>query len=197
MAYFTLKVKKKIGAGKLKVYAQSGNENASSEIKIEIRNPNPALIVEQDSLIKGNSSVNLSLTAPGMQGTNEAWVELSSMPSLNLSRHLPYLIRYPHGCIEQTTSSVFPQLYLSNLVDVSENQKRWIEDNIRLALQKYVSFQRPDGGFSYWPGYGETSDWGTTYAGHFMILAEKEGYTLPPDMKKTLVKLPKRQSPKF
>ena len=32
---------------------------------------------------------------------------------------------------------------------------------------------------SYWPGYGNADDWGTSYAGHFMLEAKQQGYQLP------------------
>ena len=32
---------------------------------------------------------------------------------------------------------------------------------------------------SYWAGQYDSDDWGTSYAGHFMIEAEMKGYTLP------------------
>ena len=43
---------------------------------------------------------------------NTVTLEVSALPPINLERRLEYLIQYPHGCLEQTTSGVFPQLYL-------------------------------------------------------------------------------------
>ncbi|MBN1819855.1 MAG: hypothetical protein JW833_04030, partial [Prolixibacteraceae bacterium] len=90
---------------------------------------------------------------------------------------------YPHGCIEQTTSAVFPQLFLDKLNDMDAAQKQDVQDNIKYALQRLMAFQLNDGGFSYWPGGNYANDWGTSYAGHFMILAEQNGYSLPVGMK--------------
>ena len=65
-----------------------------------------------------------------------------------------------------------------------------MENNIRAGLARLRSLQHPSGGFAYWPGVWNTdpaldwrNDWGTTYAGHFLLEAEKAGYTLPGDMK--------------
>ena len=57
----------------------------------------------------------------GMNGTNEGVLEISNIPPINLGERLQYLLRYPHGCIEQTTSSGFPQLYVSKLLELDEN----------------------------------------------------------------------------
>ena len=35
------------------------------------------------------------------------------------------------------------------------------------------------GGLSYWPGIGDADEWGTNYAGHFMLAAQDKGYSLP------------------
>jgi uncharacterized protein YfaS (alpha-2-macroglobulin family) len=48
-----------------------------------------------------------------------------------------------------------------------------------VAIERLTSFQLANGGFSYWPGSPEADDWGTSYAGHFLIEAEKKGYALP------------------
>ncbi|MCK7537076.1 MAG: hypothetical protein MZV63_42010 [Marinilabiliales bacterium] len=90
------------------------------------------------------------------------------------------MIQYPHGCIEQTTSAVFPQLYLDSFIELTAEQKIEIQKNVRAGINKLRTFQQPDGGMSYWPGYyDESSEWGTNYAGHFMLEAKAKGYDLP------------------
>jgi uncharacterized protein YfaS (alpha-2-macroglobulin family) len=121
----------------------------------------------------------------GLSGTNTAILEVSNMPPINLGSRLRYLIQYPHGCIEQTTSSVFPQLFLDNVKTLSENEKITIQRNVTVGINRLKSFTQPDGGFGYWPGSAENSDpWGTTYAGHFLIEAEAKGYFVSADMMK-------------
>jgi hypothetical protein len=48
--------------------------------------------------------------------------------------------------------------------------------------------QQPNGGFSYWSGLNHADDWGTTYAGHFLLEAEKKGYVMPIGFKSNWVK---------
>ena len=97
---------------------------------------------------------------------------------MNLQKRLSYLIEYPHGCIEQTTSAAFPQLVLNQLTDLSEFQKASVDRNVKMAVAKIQNFQRPDGGFAYWQGANESDDWGTTYAGHFLIEAQNNGFVV-------------------
>jgi uncharacterized protein YfaS (alpha-2-macroglobulin family) len=94
------------------------------------------------------------------------------------------LLGYPHGCIEQVTSKAFPQLYLKDFASLSERQEREIETAVKSVINRYRSYMHY-GGFSYWPGETTTSYWGTVYATHFMVEAEKKGYVVPASLKKT------------
>ncbi len=129
---------------------------------------------------------NASVVPIGLAGTNSASLEVSSLPPINLGQRLKYLIQYPYGCIEQTTSSVFPQLYLSNIKMLTDGEKSAIQKNIGAAIQRLKSFINRDGGFSYWPGGEDSDSWGTTYAGHFLNEAEAKGYFVPNDVGKNI-----------
>ena len=138
------------------------------------------------------------LAAFGLPGTQVANLEVSALPPVNLDGRLEYLIHYPYGCLEQTTSSVFPQLYLPALIKLDQNRRLEVENNIRAGLARLRSLQHPNGGFAYWPGLWNTdgnsdwrNNWGTTYAGHFFLEAEKSGYSLPGDMKSSWLRYQK------
>jgi len=62
---------------------------------------------------------------------------------------------------------------------LDEETRRRTERNIKRGIQRLSQFQLSDGGFAYWPGSYNASDWGTTYAGHFLILAREKGYNVP------------------
>ena len=102
-----------------------------------------------------------------------------SIPALDLEKRLNYLIEYPHGCIEQTTSAVFAQLYLPKLTELNSSQQNRIATNVKAAINKIKSFQVSNGGLSYWPGLNAADDWGTNYAGHFLLEAQKASYVVP------------------
>ena len=118
----------------------------------------------------------------GILGENSGSIEISSLPPLNIESRLGYLIRYPHGCIEQTTSSVFAQLFIENLVSLSAERKSKIQRNIDAAIKRLKSFQLGSGGFAYWPGNSYPNNWGSNYAGHFLLEAKKAGYAVPEGM---------------
>ncbi|MCX6278710.1 MAG: MG2 domain-containing protein [Bacteroidetes bacterium] len=179
MAVFDMKVAEKTGIARIKIVATSGNERAENTIEIGVRNPNLPVTNVQEKAIQPGGSWNAIIQAPGIAGTNRGTIELSSIPAMNLDQRLYELIRYPYGCIEQTVSAVFPQLYLSTVVALSDNEKRETERNISAAIGRLRSFQLSNGGFGYWQGASYADDWGTCYAGHFLLEAEKKGFTLP------------------
>jgi len=179
MAYFELDVSKAKGINTIEVIAKGHGETSSYKVEIDVENPNPYTSKSIDKTLQANSIQNISFNTFGEVGTNSAVVEFSTLPPMDFNKRLAYLIRYPHGCVEQTTSSVFPQLFLADIFDLTFDKKKNIENNIKSAINRLSNFQQTDGGLSYWIGENTANDWGTSYAGHFMIEAEKKGYVLP------------------
>jgi len=192
--YFDLEVEKMVGIGKVTITATSGSETATHEVTLESRAPNaPQTQVKLFTLEKGQR-FDEELNLFGMQGTNTAMLEIATVPSMNLERRMQYLIRYPHGCIEQTVSSVFPQLYLGDITELSTSQRVKIEENVKAGIERLKKFQTASGGLSYWPGRSDASSWGTNYGYHFLIEAEKKGYFVPKEMMKKIQKAQEQQA---
>ncbi|QLG45526.1 alpha-2-macroglobulin family protein [Costertonia aggregata] len=179
MAYFQLNVADFKGIGKVTVEASGNGEKASFEIPIDVVNPNPMTSEVTEIVLEGNASETLNFETFGVAGSNTAQIEFSTLPPMNFNGRMQYLIRYPHGCVEQTTSGAFPQLYLSDIFDMGGNRKKQVQQNIDRAIKRLGGMQNANGGFSYWPGQNYANDWGTTFAGHFLLEAEKKGYVLP------------------
>ncbi len=188
MAYFELEVADFKGIGKVVVEAVGNGETASFEIPIDVVNPNPMTSEMQEVVLEPNSIQTINLKTFGITGSNSAQIEFSTLPPMNFNGRMQYLIRYPHGCVEQTTSAAFPQLYLSDIFDLDGNKKKSTQQNLDRAIKILGSYQNATGGFSYWPGQNYSNDWGTTYAGHFLLEAEKKGYVLPIGFKSSWLK---------
>ena len=191
---FTVKSKDKIGIARVFIEATSGKNTSKYEVELDIRVPNPEYTRVYDTLIDVGQSWTGEFETFGIEGTNSAVIELSVIPPLNLEKRLNYLIRYPHGCIEQITSAGFPQLFLGDLMDVDVDKKVKIREHVEHVLRKYRSYQLSSGGFSYWPGSSSESEWGSSYAGHFMLLAEKNGYPVDPGIKSAWIRFQENQA---
>lgn len=176
---FNLQVGEEEGAARVEVIARSGSETARYVVDLEIRNPNPPVTVRYTSTLEAGDSWSQAFDLPGTKGSNTLTIEVSSFKRLNLGDRLNYLIGYPHGCLEQTTSRAFPQLYLEDAVEMTEEQKTRTRQHISAAVQRLQSFQLANGGFSYWQGQSNYNDWSSSYAGHFLVEAKQKGYAIP------------------
>ena len=171
---FRLKAGKQTGIGKVRVTASSSGDNSASEIEIDVREPNPYVTTSEDRVLKPGETASVK----PLKATGTARLELSSIPPIDLSRRLEYLVRYPHGCIEQITSGAFPQLYLPSIVECDKQMLQDIDRNIKSVLPRLGSYQLSNGAFAYWSGGTSPSEWGTAYAVHFMTEAAKYGYAV-------------------
>ncbi|MFD0794179.1 alpha-2-macroglobulin [Mucilaginibacter litoreus] len=176
---FDLDVKDFVGVGKVHIVAKAGTETAAYDVELNVRNPNPPVTRILEKELSPGERYNVAYNAIGINGTNKATLEVASIPPLNLGKRLDYLITYPHGCVEQTTSSGFPQLYLNQLLDLTPRQKAETDRNIKLTINRLNGFRVAGGGLSYWPDGGQADEWGTNYAGHFLIAAQAKGYSPP------------------
>jgi hypothetical protein len=165
--------------GKLRFTASSGAQSSSHSVDIEIQAPNVPSIRTQTEAIEAGKAWQTSVKPFGLAGTNQTSLELSSVPNLNLEQHLDYLVNYPHGCLEQTTSAAFPQLYLPKLLALDPTRQQKVESNIKRAISRLGNFQASNGNLMYWPGSSEANDWASIYAGHFLTEAQKQGYNVP------------------
>jgi len=185
---FDLRVALKPGVGKVTVIAKSGTVSSEYDLELEIRSPNSTVTTFIAGSIEEGKSWETNFNLPGMENTNSAFLEISGIPPIDASRRLRYLIEYPHGCVEQVTSAVFAQLYLPAIMELDERTRSTIDKNLKAGLNKLRTFQTTEGGFSYWPGVQQADSWGNSYAGHFMLEAEKKGYALPAGMKRAWLK---------
>ncbi|MCL7752734.1 MG2 domain-containing protein [Polaribacter sp. Z022] len=192
MVYFKLDVLKANGINTVEVIATGNGEKSTYKVELDVVNPNPITSKIIDKNIEGKQTQTIALNTFGIAGSNSAILELSTIPQINFSGRLEYLIQYPHGCVEQTTSSVFPQLFLNDLFDLTSDKKQKIQNNIEKGIARLGNFQKANGGLSYWMGEGVISDWGTSYAGHFLLEAEKKGFVLPLTFKSNFIRYQKQ-----
>jgi len=189
---FKVRVKSQTGIGKVNIIASSGKEESRSETELEVRSPNPEITEQYYGVINPGEAWEKQFVSPGISGSNKAELEVSSLPPVDFGRRLKYLLNYPYGCMEQVTSAVFPQLFLSDVMDVDQYTKEFTDKNVKAGIQKIQSFQLSSGGLGLWPNSTSENDWGTSYAGHFMLEAQKKGYTVSKDWLKKWTTYQKR-----
>lgn len=87
-----------------------------------------------------------------------------------------YLVEYPYGCVEQTSSRLLPLIALRGRVaDPTQ-----VDAQISKALSHLQSMQLGDGRFAYWPKSRQASAFGTAYATWVLLQAKEAGILVPP-----------------
>lgn len=181
---FKIKAKQSIGSGKITVLVQGLGESFKEELDITIRPAVPLTRHNSSSMLEvGKHTVNLVRFDGLIPSSRQVDVVVSRSPLIQFMDEFSYLVGYPHGCVEQTTSKAFPQLYLADFLKSHKSyfkgatEGEWDPSyNVRQAIIKLSSMQQYNGALSYWPGAYEESYWGTVYATHFLLEAKKAGY---------------------
>lgn len=178
----TFKTTNSIGTGEVTVTATSNGESISQTINIPVRSANSPQVISESSVVEAGQNKVLAITPNGMLNTNDTYIEISRVPDINLADRLDYLISYPHGCLEQTTSKLFPQIYLNSLTSLNETEIKDVEHYVREGIKRLQTFQSTEGAFNYWPNGSYYNRWANSYAGHFLLEAKRLGYVVPSEV---------------
>ncbi len=156
----------------------------SREWTLGVRPAWPAQLQHFRTVLKGEGWSLPPGTLAAFEPTGlEALLALSSRPPLNLGEQIRALKAYPYGCLEQTTSGLFPSLYADaaslrrlGLEGEPDAQRR---KSIELGIERLLGMQRPSGGFGLWSAESEEEHWLTAYVGDFLLRAREQGFAVP------------------
>ena len=183
LAYFTLKTGSKTGKATIHLTASGNGQQTKETIEIEVRNPNPVVTLRNSQWIEAGQEAELSYTLAGSSSANnQMQLEVSRIPSVDISRRFDFLYNYQHHCTEQLTSKALPLLFVSQFKAVDEQEAEKIKTNVQEAIRQIYARQLPNGGFVYWPGNAVADEWITSYTGMFLTLAQEKGYAVHPNV---------------
>lgn len=112
----------------------------------------------------------------------KAYLSLSTNLWPKIAPGLKYLLTYPFGCIEQTSSAIIPLIGIRGLTKVGaipDIKETDVDEYLKAGIERLLSMQMPNGGFTYWPGEKDESWWGTMYATFALQMASEAGYEVP------------------
>lgn len=115
----------------------------------------------------------------------QAQLVVSSIPPLNIGKYIRELYAYPYGCLEQTTSGIYPSLYVNQQqlnklgIKTMTDEKR--HQNINVGIGKLIDMQLTNGGFGFWSKMSQEVNWGTVYVTDFLLRARQQGYNVQQD----------------
>ena len=178
LIFFKLKTGTKTGKATIHLTANGNGQNTKETIEIEVRNPNPVVTLRESQWVETGKSEELNYQLSSGSEGNSIQLEVSRIPSVDISRRFDFLYNYQHNCTEQLTSKALPLLFISQFKTVDNEESEKIKVNVQEAIRQLYGRQLPNGGFVYWPGNASADEWITSYAGMFLILAQEKGYAV-------------------
>jgi uncharacterized protein YfaS (alpha-2-macroglobulin family) len=169
-----------------------GKLRDSVESKFAVGYPLPLLRETHTVALRDGSDLGDALAKIDrrlLEGDGSVKVTLSNSRLIEAVEGLDYLLKYPYGCVEQTTSSTIPWLSTQQLRKVLPELGK-SEEEVAAIIGKGVtrlfSMQTGDGGLAYWPGGTESVLWGSAYAGVAVAMAAKQGVPVPKEQSQAL-----------
>ena len=174
--------------GPVKVSFAGEFQGKQDEVELTLK-INSGLVRDTTSMFgsfNGSGRVKLPLPAylegAGADQVNleevQAILTLSGSPFARFTRPIRYLLHYPYGCVEQTSSGILGLAALWGLIQdghISGVEIGEVHRFIQVGLDRLFTMQTSEGEFVYWPGNRYAHPWGTIYAVAALSAAKKQG----------------------
>ncbi|HHH76470.1 MAG TPA: hypothetical protein ENL03_05545, partial [Phycisphaerae bacterium] len=163
---------------------------ASATIGFPIRTGSSPHGMTKLETFKAGEKLKIEQMKDILQGSARMKIDIAARPRIQLKPVIEKLIRYPYGCVEQTTSSMYPMLYAADIVadgDDETERAKAITNMIHAGINRLWSMQTRDGGLAYWPRGTSSTLWGSTYAAGFLLEAKTAGYKIDSNFMNSLM----------
>ncbi len=174
---------KDVGKAYIKLVAKFGQNEVSREVELPIYSP----YAISTKTFKGISNRQESFTVPKEYMGAKAYITLSDNLLGVLGNDLKYLISYPYGCAEQTTSKIlamhYAKAFLKDTVLVGE-----ADNFIRQGIKKLRNMQNYYGEFAYWEKNGEVNPYASLYASQTLLELKRDGLSIDQDVIDKIIK---------
>ncbi len=143
------------------------------------------------------NTATMELNLPAERREDATRLKVTVAPTLVscLLDALPYLVEYPYGCVEQTTSKFLPAVLVARTLDytgkpVAGGKPRqvpewWksrgldeLPDMVNTGIKRLASMQNPDGGFG-WFGGMRSDVWMSAYVTYGLMQARMADFSVP------------------
>ena len=155
---------------------------ATRQWQLAVRHPYPAQRRSNSQTLKQDASLAFSPEINDWHQDLQSSVSIATRPQFDLTEQINQLYRFPLGCLEQTSSRLYPWLVLppatqqklqENLVDIDRN--KLVNDGVARIL----SMQTYNGGLSLWSSAGNEAPWLSAYGAQVLLRAKEAGIYVP------------------
>jgi alpha-2-macroglobulin len=173
-----------IGLHAIDVSVQGAGVALARHYALEVEAPTPS--TQQTLRYTVDPGATITIRDPAVAGlypgSLSAHLFASNTPPVDVKEAVKWLLEYPYGCAEQTTSSAYPWLFVDEAAARRYGLKVYTREEraqrIDFALGKLGGYQSARGGFSLWGGAPDEF-WLSTYVTGFLQDARAQGFTVP------------------
>ncbi|MDR1554760.1 MAG: alpha-2-macroglobulin family protein [Campylobacteraceae bacterium] len=190
VVYIPISAKGGFGSGTVTVKITGDGKlvkNVERNWTIGVRPPYPAAVFKLFKELNKNGVIKAGDFEEGYKNLDERAIEasisISSIPPVNFAQAIRELFAYPYGCVEQTTSGVYPSIYTSTDqlqalgIKTSSDEER--KKNVERGIERLLGMQKPNGSFGFWGSEYDEAHWATVYVTDFLLRAKEQGYYVP------------------
>jgi uncharacterized protein YfaS (alpha-2-macroglobulin family) len=180
-AYGLAPIKLTVSAGALKLVREAALQvQPATPLVREVRR----VRVDSDGVFKLDSRQADGLWA----GSTTVNLTLSNKPPIDVRDAVQGLLMYPYGCLEQTTSSAYPLVFIDEAAATAfrmtplsrEERARRLD----VAFGRLAGMQQPQGGFGLWSSSSPYEAWLSAYVTGFLQDARAAGFAVPESLEK-------------
>lgn len=166
--------------------------NDATESTFEVTHPVPELREVHYARLSGKEPpVNLaaSFNPAVLEGDGALQVSVSTSRLYEARDALDYILTYPYGCAEQTTSATIPWLALGGYQTLFPEllSAGKTKDAVQHGVNRLLQMTTDEGGLAYWAGGTEPSLWASGYGGFALLRARDAGAAVPDEVIDKLV----------
>ncbi|HCE31024.1 hypothetical protein A2778_05265 [Candidatus Daviesbacteria bacterium RIFCSPHIGHO2_01_FULL_40_24] len=164
-------------AAKLTFGARSkADKNLADIVTLQIPVKNFGFERKLSYAAEGPKTFDVKLAPDSHREKSQITLSLSPAITGSLPSAMKYLINYPYGCTEQTTSTIVPAIIAKLNPDLYGDalKDKNTDDILQKGVKRLESQQQSDGGWTWW-GRDNSNPFVSAYVLEYLLLAQKSG----------------------
>jgi hypothetical protein len=182
---FRMRAGEALGAASLTLTGRLGEEIVNRRTEVSVR-PAAALRTTVSAGFEADGRRRIDVPRRLHEAHARRRVAASASPLVLVDGMLEYLRTFPHACVEQMVSGVFPQVGLLQSSTFPLDRGTFVEQ-FRETVTRLRSRQGADGGFRFWVASNEAAPFPSVYVAHFLTDARAFGMAVPDDMLRSVL----------
>lgn len=189
-----------VGKTNARLTINMGEDTYGESIELPIR---PAASYARSGgsvIVTADTPATITLPDGFLPNTARGQVLASGHPVAAITGSLQMLLKYPHGCLEQTTSRMIPLIYAPDLAAMSQPEsvgKEEVAHLLESGFTRLRTMQTYNGGLAMWPNERDPYPWGSLYACDMLLEARAAGYDVPESLLDPLIQYVERNLPQW